>query len=113
MLHFTLEFFPFIGQGCSESIDLFSIKDEKTCNEAAYFLVETYPDLKELPTKSNTHYSATNIFSPNNNFRFGCYWQKLSDGKNYLWFNPYGDKNECPGHSPCISICTKSGTSIY
>ena len=104
-----LDFFPFIGEGCGESLDMSSIKDEKTCNDAAYNLVETYPDLKELPTKANTHASSTDMFTSNNDFLFGCYWQKLQNGKNYLWFNSFGVKNECPGDSPCISICTKSG----
>ena len=104
-----LDFFPFIGEGCGESLDMSSIKDEKTCNDAAYNLVETYPDLRELPTKANTHPSSTDMFTSNNDFLFGCYWQKLQNGKNYLWFNSFGVKNECPGDSPCISICTKSG----
>ena len=105
----VLGFFPFIGEGCSSSNDLVSIKDENTCNEAALSIVQTYPELKELPTETNTHVSAATIFHSSNHFRFGCYWQKLTDGKNYLWFNPYGDENECPGHSPCTSICTKYG----
>jgi len=106
------KFFPFIGEGCGESIDMSSIKDEKTCNEAAYNLVETYPDLKELPTKANTHPSNADMFTSNNHFLFGCYWQKMKNGKNYLWFNAFGVKNECPGDSPCISICTKSECEV-
>ena len=86
-----------------------SIKDEKTCNDAALNLVETYPDLKELPTKANSYSSTIDMFTPNNHFLLGCYWQKMQNGKNYLWFNAFGVKNECSGDSPCISICTKSG----
>ena len=91
------------------SVDLLSIKVEKTCNDAAAFLVKTYPDLKEMPTRSNMHYSAANMFDQDNHYHFGCFWQKLKDGKNYLWFNPYGVENQCPGYSPCTSICTKNG----